>query len=345
MKKIISHFLILALVLSLFCGCQSGNPPTKTEGNPLSSQDSAETEGKTEEKTEESQTNPASVLDGKKVIFVGNSYTYYGNCVITKDVSVKKQSQRQNDKGYFYQICKANGANVNVTNWTFASHGLSDLFQSCAAGKSCNGADHKSDLTDPVYDYVFLQERSGEDFTSQFVVENVERAAEFFRGANPNVKIFFLAQSRLYEWQVGWMKALKEISEKGVTVLEWGALVEDVIDGKVQVPGSTTAYNRNSFVIKQSKDDGYHPNMLSGYITAQMAYCAITGESAVGQDYAFCTNASLQSAFNITNYISKYYKYQNAVTNMKEIFQSPADMKGLQELMDQYLASEAYKSY
>ena len=141
------------------------------------------------------------------------------------------------------------------------------------------------------------------------------------------------------------MKALKEISEKGVTVLEWGALVEDVIDGKVQVPGSTTAYNRNSFVIKQSKDDGYHPNMLSGYITAQMAYCAITGESAVGQDYAFCTNASLQSAFNITNYISKYYKYQNAVTNMKEIFQSPADMKGLQELMDQYLASEAYKSY
>ena len=45
------------------------------------------------------------VLDGKKVIFIGNSFTYYGNAVITNARSALKQSQRINNKGYFYQIC------------------------------------------------------------------------------------------------------------------------------------------------------------------------------------------------------------------------------------------------
>jgi len=102
------------------------------------------------------------------------------------------------------------------------------------------------------------------------------------------------------------------------------------------------SYNKNSFVICQSKDDGYHPNMLSGYITAPMAYYAVTGESAVGQPWAFCTDASRQSAFRTDPYVSKYHKYSGATTNFPQIFASPQDMKGLQTRMDQYLEEFRY---
>ena len=116
----------------------------------------------------------------------------------------------------------------------------------------------------------------------------------------------------------------------------FGSLVEDVIAGRATVEGSELTYTRNSFIISQSASDGYHPNMLSGYLTSLMAYCAVTGESAVGQPYAFCTDSTVESAFNADTYVTKYYK-NGATTNMKEIFASETDMAGLQALADQYL--------
>jgi hypothetical protein len=277
-------------------------------------------------------------LHGKKVIFVGNSYTYYGNCVIPEsNVYSTDYSARVGDHGYFYQLCKENGADVSVTNWTYGSHGIGDLFGGCTiTGHCAEGYDHTKDLDDAVYDYVFLQDRSGEEYTTQQVLTNVGKAAAFFRAANPDVKIFFFAQSRLYEWNVGWLPALDAMADMGVTVIRWGALVEDVIAGRATVEGSEFTYNRNSFIISQSASDGYHPNMLSGYLTSLMAYCAVTGESAVGQPYAFCTDSTVESAFNADSYVTKYYK-NGATTNMKEIFASETDMAGLQALADQYL--------
>ena len=51
-------------------------------------------------------------LDGTKAIFIGNSYIYYGNCVIYGN-------ETQSDIGYFHQICKANGDDVTVYDYTF----------------------------------------------------------------------------------------------------------------------------------------------------------------------------------------------------------------------------------
>ncbi|MBR2616517.1 MAG: hypothetical protein IKC69_07560 [Clostridia bacterium] len=354
MKRLLA--VLLATVLSLGTLASCGVPALKetdkaeteektsvkneqktTEEQKTEEVKSTEEEKKTEEeKPVETPTNPTHPLNGKKVIFVGNSYTYYGNCVLTKNVSVRQQSQRTGDKGYFYQLCKSEGAEVAVTNWTFGSHGLADLFINCGADRGCNGVKHKNDLKDANYDYVFLQERTGEEITPEKLLENVDAAVSFFRAANPDVKIFFFVQHRVYEWNVQWYPAVQKLADRGVTVIEWGKLVNDVITGKTAVPGATQTYDKNSFVINQSADDGYHPNPLSGYVTAAMAYCAITGESAVGLEYKFATDAKVLSAFNPSTYIARYYKHNGGKTNFVNIFGSEQDMRGLQTLMDQY---------
>jgi len=110
------------------------------------------------------------------------------------------------------------------------------------------------------------------------------------------------------------------------------------------VPGATQFYNKNTFIIAQSSSDGYHPNQLSGYITALMTYCAMTGESAVGQDYSFCGDGAVNSKFAFKGFISAKYK-NGQTTNYPEVFGSVSDMRGLQTLIDQYLAAKHYKNY
>lgn len=335
MKKNFSLFLVIVLLIFLpACAVQQGAEDT--------------TQAVQIDMPEDVPLNPEHVLHGKKVIFVGNSYTHYGNCVITKDVSQNLQEQRVGDIGYFYQICRSQGAKTNVTNWTFGTHSLEDLFGgNCAAGKGCDGADHKKDLTDPVYDYVFLQEHTGADIGPANLLVNVENAASFFRAANPDVKIFLLVQHRIYDEKYqtnrNWLPYLKDIADKGITVVEWGALVEDVIQGKAVVEGSKIGYTRDTFIVNQSEIDGYHQNMLSGYITAQMAYCAATGEKAEGKPYGFCTNPAIHYKFGVDFYEAKHYT--RGPTNMASVFASTEDMLGLQKLIDQYLSEKPYLQY
>ena len=126
-------------------------------------------------------------------------------------------------------------------------------------------------------------------------------------------------------------------------MVDWGALVCDIINGDVKVPGATQEYNFNSFVISKSKEDGFHENMLAGYITALMTYCAITGESAQGQPWSFEDEVGFDTAA-MDKYRAQYYLY-NPETNFDAVLRSEADMKGIQQLMDQYLAAKTYRNY
>ena len=67
-----------------------------------------------------------------------------------------------------------------------------------------------------------------------------------------------------------------------------------------------------------------------------MTYCAITGESAVGQEYSFCDDNTIQPSFGFEKYRNRFYVYAPE-TNFIEVFRSDADMKGLQQLIDLYL--------
>ncbi|MBR5157738.1 MAG: hypothetical protein IKW59_08235 [Clostridia bacterium] len=289
------------------------------------------------------QTEAQKLLDEKKVLIIGNSFVYYGLTVINKKNTVLTQSQRSNDKGYFYQLCKANGINVSVTNWCFASHSLTSLFGGECNVSACNKVKHEDYLTDRYFDYVIISPGNG-SLVEKNIASDFEYIMEFFRKANPNVKFVCMgplaahginSNDTFYPGITGYYPTLKE---KGVIIADWGKIVKDILKGNCTIPGATQSYLRSSFVVK----DNYHPNVLSGYITTLITYCAITGESALAQPYSFYNNTSLNSNFNMDNYVANRYTNGYKDTNFDKIFASPSDMKGIQMLVDRELKANEY---
>ncbi len=110
-----------------------------------------------------------------------------------------------------------------------------------------------------------------------------------------------------------------------------------------KLPHAENTISKNSFIVHKSSADGYHPNQLTGYITALMTYIAITGESAVGQSYSFWNDTSLDGRFSPERFIETYYT--EGETNYPAIFASEHDMQELQMLVDTYYAEKAYREY
>ncbi len=302
------------------------------------------------------------ILDGKKVILIGNSFTYYGKTVIDKwnNVDDATMQERFDDKGYFYQLCRQNGADVSVTNWTWGGHTLGDTFGgNCKADRGHDGHDHLSDLKrlcDMNYDYVVIQPGSGD--TDDTARESIKQIQDLFKSVNSNVKFIYNIHPRYYLRGTDNDKILlagveNTAKELGLTVANWGVIVNDIINGTAVVEGSELEYNKNTFIITKSKSDGYHPNMLSGYITTQVLYSTITGQKAEGEDYSFCTDETVHPKFSLQKYLDDYYKYDNIsakdsetkltgdeLTTFPEVFASSADMLGIQKIIDSYLGLE-----
>ena len=367
MKSFRKQFLPLLLSLCLglvACGGSAVETESKIETAPTETEAvteaPAETEALTETETEvkeEENVTELTSLDGKSIIFIGNSYTYYGQTVLEKSQKYLTQEERINDHGYFYQLCKANGMDVKVTNWTFGGHGLSHLFGgSCSANRGCNKEDHKAYLTELNYDYVVIQPGSGQVSSDNFL-SDVHTVMDFFREANPRVQFVLLVPYAAYGeigktlcLQKNLLNSLKVLAAEGVTVVDWGGMVTDILNGDVTVPTSTETYEKNTFVIRKSAEDGYHPNQLTGYITTTMLYCALTGDSAMNQPYSFCGNTSLRKSgssyfFNFDKFVEKFYSYDNATTNYPDVFRSKTEMDGIRTLIDQHLAEKAYLDY
>ncbi len=272
------------------------------------------------------------MLNGKKIIFIGDSFIYWGQVVLDGS------SSRYNDKGYFYQLCKSNGADVSVTNWTYGGKGIPYIYEN-----------YMDNLSDRNYDYVVLSGGRNSESKAEDYFMTIEAYQNLFKNANPNVKFFYLVSSGAHNISVKEsfpaeiLNNLKEFEKMGVTILDWGKLVADIIHQNTTVPNAANEYNKNSFIVHRTSADGYHPNQLTGYITALMTYCAITGESAKDQTYDFWNDKSINSRFDPSEYISTYYTAGS--TNYPEIFESASDMKGLQQLVDRYLAEKAYLNY
>lgn len=297
-------------------------------------------------------------MNGKRIIFIGNSYTYYGQTVLEKSSKRLTQKERSGDKGYFYNLCLANGEETEITNWTFGGHSLENIFGGCCcARRGCDGEDHKAYLIDPYFDYVIIQPGSSKA-SSQGFLRDMEAVMSFFKAANPDVKFAVLVPYCAYG-TIGstitlaseFLNALKTVEAQGVTVINWGGLVMDILNGKVKVPGSVLNYTNNTFIIRKSAKDGYHPNQLSGYITTLMTYCALTGESAVDQPYGFCNDESLRpngyssKFFSFNNFVATYYTHNSPTTNYPEVFASKTDMLGIQALIDAHLKAKAHLDF
>ena len=280
--------------------------------------------------------------------FIGNSHIYYGRTVGTQTSNAKdKLSDRANDKGGFYQLCKANNIDVSVTNWTFGSHGLGSIIgDECVTDGDCKGINHNDYLTDKYYDYVVVSPGVG-TASSNDIASHFETIEKIFKEANPNVKIILLgnasgqgvnASDTAYPLITGYYKTFYA---NGGLVADWGKLVKDIIEGKATVEGATQEYNKKTFIVK----DNYHPNLLSGYITTLFTFCTITGESAVGQPYAYLTDANSAPTIDVDAYVTKYYTNGDADTTFPEIVNSESDIRGIQKLVDEYIEAKHFLNY
>ena len=327
MKKLLSLLLALTLLVSLSaCGASTDAPTTE----PVQTTTAAPTEATTPQAS-------IDALQGKRILFVGNSYTYYGRVVINQGYDVLTQKERTDNRGMFYYMCKEKGIDVEVTNWVFGGHDLTDtLGHSCTmTDTSFAGVDHLSYLTDPNFDYVCLQPYFEDEYTGD-MVSHLQPMMDFFRAANPDVKFLLLVPHMTFVRNFDWRNDFAALADVGVTICNWGGMLDDIVNKRVEVPGGTQQYFFGSFVISQNEKDGHHQNLLVGYLTAQMVYCAITGESAVGQPYTVADDSSLHPEFDMEAYQKKYYTYE-PITNFVDIYRSESDMNGLQQLIDQYL--------
>lgn len=334
MKKWIAILLTLTMLLGLLTGCGDSESPETTQSQ---TEDTATQQTQaTEEKREETQMPQTEGLDGKKVLFVGDSFLFTGRAVL-QNKEVREEGRRY-DTGYFYQLCKANGAEVAVTNWTYGGTGLQQIM---------DGYIHI--FRDHSYDYVIMSGGRNSKNTIAALEKTMDRYIEVFRAANPNVQFIYLVTSGAHNisvkesFSMDVLNNLDKIEAKGIRVVDWGKMVADIIRGQVEVPGSEVTFDKFSFVHNKSMEDGFHPNQLSGYLVALFVYCAITGESAVGQPYDFWNNKELHKSFDPVAYMN--YGYKLGTSNYQDIFASPETMEGLQTLVDRYMAEKAYLTY
>ena len=287
---------------------------------------------------------PATVsLDGKQVMFIGNSFIYYGNCVT---YALDDADRHVLDKGYFYQICKANGEDVDVYNYTWMAKDLDWIYDNQLTKEDASFFEQ--------FDYVFISEAGS---NNSGITTIVNKIMDLF----PETTHFtyLIHSNHQSSNHTNIFNAIdNDFIDMGIEIADWGGLVYDVWTGKVEVPGAELEHNKltytkdNTGVAKNPDDanvgagrpsDSFHENPLAGYITAQMAYCVVTNKSAVGQDYSFCGDTSIHEFFDFYEFIESHYD-SNHETNFPEVFRSEADMLGLQELIDLYIAKYPHNS-
>lgn len=252
-------------------------------------------------------------LDGKNILFVGNSFVYYGRCIVEGD-------QKNVDKGYLYEICKRNGDDVNVYDYVWGGKDLKWIY------------DNHLSTADPEFlasiDIVFMSEAGN---NNGGLISDIEEIQSLFPATT---EFYYMSHSYVYQANSDKIiAALPKLVERGIPVGDWGAIVYDLWTGALKFPESEISYNKQTFV--KNKGDTFHQNMLSGYITAQMAYCLATGKSAVGQDYSFCCDPSVNPAFDADAFIADHY--EEGTTNMDKVFASRYDMLEIQKLIDAYI--------
>lgn len=259
-------------------------------------------------------------LDGVRALFVGNSFTYYGRCTVNRNNIVN------NDSGYFYQAARAMGDEVKVSSFTF------------------NGSILRTDSTNKTSLYDLMLEKfpnhygkGGEmdEFYDQDVVilqqQNVDMANTksvirlFMKLFPPETQFcVFIHHSNVQRDQRNVIGAAEALRDEGsVIYLPVGHLVYDVWTGKTAVPGATLTYNQDSFCVNQD-DDRHHPNYLTGYLTALTVYHALTGKSVQDCSHSFVARTL------------EYYK-NGATSNYPAILSSEADMRGLKQLVEEYV--------
>ena len=216
MKKIIALLLVLGICIAGFSSCSkvpAATPETTTQP--------------AEQTHTPTWSSGPEALQGKKIIFIGNSYTFWGQTVLCVGTDVLAQEDRSNDKGYFYQLCKAKGIEVSVTNWTFGGHDIPEMFGGpCEKGDdNCLGEHHEYYIRDRYYDYVCIQPYREKAYKGD-IIEHLKYTMDFFRKANPNVCFLLLVPQMAPEKGYAWLQDVEALKSENVRICNWGGMLQ-----------------------------------------------------------------------------------------------------------------------
>ncbi|MBR6709380.1 MAG: hypothetical protein IKL84_06850 [Clostridia bacterium] len=274
---------------------------------------------------EERITAESSSLDGARVMFIGNSFTYYGDCVDIYDENTgvfHKNDFAFNDQGYFHQLCERMGADVTVTALTIGGATLKSDYNRLV--KDYPNYYGSGATMDDIYDqdFVILQQAGSNDSSTE---EYARKLMELF--PPETTFAYFVHHHNVQNSHSNVINTAKKLQKEGNAIyISQGHLIYEVWKGRTAVPGGVLSYNQDSFCVNQPKDsskDRHHPNYLNGYLLALMVYHAMTGESVVD-----CPSDFVDDSL-------RFYK-NGATSNYPEILKSEADMKGLKQLVEDY---------
>ena len=261
-------------------------------------------------------------FDKKKIAFVGNSFTFFGKCV---DVN----SFDSSDNGYFWLLARAFGDEATVTNFTW---GGASLWHK-GDGIAPRALYEKMIELHPAY-YNNPQGLPMDDFYRQDAVvlqqsgdcinETYEDARLIMQLFAPETKFgFYITTYDAFHSFEPSFEAARRIRDDGGVYIPLGHLVDDIINGRVEVEHSQLDYNKNSFVVCR-EHDRFHPNTLTGYLTALCTYCAFTQRDVSDADYSFVEAMDNQQFYTLGE------------SNHGLIIGSEADMRALGALVLDY---------
>ncbi len=224
-------------------------------------------------------------FDKKRIAFIGNSFTFFGGCVNVNTFD-------STDDGYFYLLARAFGDDVTVTNFTWG--GASFLHK--GDGVADRALYDKLKTLHPAY-YNNPQGVEVEDFYRQDVVvlqQSGDSIAQTYEDARliielfpPETKFgFYITTYDAFHSFEPSFEAAKKIRDNGGAYIPLGHLVSDIINGRAEKFDGKLEYSKNSFVVCR-KHDTFHPNTLTGYLTALCTYCAFTQKDISEAEHYF----------------------------------------------------------
>ncbi len=228
--------------------------------------------------------NKFTSLDKKRIAFIGNSFTFFGKCV-------NADAFNDVDEGYFYKVARSLGDDVTVTNFTWG--GASFLHKGDGYAerslykklKELHPAYYNNPQGLPLDDF-YLQDavvlqQSGDRIEQTF--DDVELITSLFP---PKTKFGFYVTTydAFHDFEPTFDAAIK-IRDCGGVYIPLGHLINDIIKGELN-DYLRLDYGKNSFIVCREHDK-FHPNTLTGYLTALCVYCAFSEKSLEGVNSSF----------------------------------------------------------
>lgn len=262
-------------------------------------------------------------FDKKKIIFIGNSFTFFGKCVNVKTFD-------EVDDGYFYKLAQSFGEDVTVTNFTWGGASFwhkGDGFASRMLYEKLKEL-HPAYYNNPQglpLDSFYMQDIAVLQQSGDRIKETYEDARLIMELFPPETVFGFYITTydAFHNFEPSFEAAQKIRDEHNGVYIPLGHMVDSLIKGEALLKDSLLEYTKNSFIVCR-ENDKFHPNTLTGYLTALCVYSAFTQKEVFSADHSFVTEMNREEFYSLGD------------TNHPEIIASDREMLALKHLVYEY---------